>query len=36
MAITAGKFPLVALAAGITLILAGCGLTQKSQTAPLP
>lgn len=29
MAITAGKFPLVALAAGITLILAGCGLTQK-------
>ncbi|WP_370968261.1 type VI secretion system lipoprotein TssJ [Enterobacter wuhouensis] len=29
MAIIAGKFPLVALAAGITLILAGCGLTQK-------
>lgn len=29
MATTAGKFPLVALAAGITLILAGCGLTQK-------
>lgn len=29
MAITAGKFPLAALAAGITLILAGCGLTQK-------
>ncbi|WP_199252808.1 type VI secretion system lipoprotein TssJ [Pantoea agglomerans] len=29
MAITAGKFPLVALAAGITLMLAGCGLTQK-------
>ena len=29
MAIIAGKFPLVALATGITLILAGCGLTQK-------
>lgn len=29
MAITTGKFPLAALAAGITLILAGCGLTQK-------
>jgi len=29
MATIAGKFPLVALAAGITLILAGCGLTQK-------
>lgn len=29
MATTAGKFPLVALTAGITLILAGCGLTQK-------
>lgn len=29
MAIITGKFPLVALAAGITLILAGCGLTQK-------
>lgn len=29
MAITAGKFPRVALAAGITLILTGCGLTQK-------
>lgn len=29
MAITAGKFPLAALAAGITLMLAGCGLTQK-------
>jgi type VI secretion lipoprotein, VC_A0113 family len=29
MAITAGKFPLAALAAGITLILAGCGLTQS-------
>jgi hypothetical protein len=29
MAITAGKFPLAALAVGITLILAGCGLTQK-------
>lgn len=29
MAITAGKFPLVALAAGISLMLAGCGLTQK-------
>jgi type VI secretion system protein VasD len=29
MAITAGKVPQIALAAGITLILAGCGLTQK-------
>lgn len=29
MAITAGKIPLVALAAGITLMLAGCGLTQS-------
>ncbi|MGX5100592.1 type VI secretion system lipoprotein TssJ [Enterobacter cloacae] len=29
MAITAGKFPLATLAVGITLILAGCGLTQK-------
>ncbi|MEX0529065.1 type VI secretion system lipoprotein TssJ [Raoultella terrigena] len=29
MAITAGKFPLVTLAAGISLMLAGCGLTQK-------
>lgn len=29
MAIIAGKFPLAALAAGITLILAGCGLTQS-------
>ena len=29
MAITAGNFPQIALAAGITLILAGCGLTQK-------
>ncbi|WP_371241578.1 type VI secretion system lipoprotein TssJ [Pantoea sp. KPR_PJ] len=29
MAITAGKFLLAALAAGITLMLAGCGLTQK-------
>ena len=29
MASTAGKFPLAALAVGITLILAGCGLTQK-------
>jgi len=29
MAITAGKFPLAALVASITLILAGCGLTQK-------
>ncbi|GAA0473368.1 MULTISPECIES: type VI secretion system lipoprotein TssJ [Tatumella] len=29
MANTAGKFPLAALAACITLILAGCGLTQK-------
>ncbi|MGR5946409.1 type VI secretion system lipoprotein TssJ [Enterobacter sp. C4G1] len=29
MAITAGKFPHVALAAGIALILAGCGLTQS-------
>lgn len=29
MAIIAGKFPQVALAAGITLILTGCGLTQK-------
>lgn len=29
MAITAGKFHLVALAAGITLMLAGCGLTQS-------
>lgn len=29
MATTAGKFPLVALTAGITLMLAGCGLTQK-------
>ena len=29
MAIIAGKFPLAALAVGITLILAGCGLTQK-------
>lgn len=28
MAITAGKLPLAALTAGITLILAGCGLTQ--------
>ncbi|WP_199538641.1 type VI secretion system lipoprotein TssJ [Pseudocitrobacter sp. RIT415] len=29
MAITTGKFSLVALAASITLMLAGCGLTQK-------
>ncbi|HFP3636518.1 TPA: type VI secretion system lipoprotein TssJ [Escherichia coli] len=29
MASTAGKFPLVALAAGITLMLVGCGLTQS-------
>lgn len=29
MASTVGKFPLAALAAGITLMLAGCGLTQK-------
>jgi len=29
MAITAGKFPLAAMAAGITLILAGCGLTRS-------
>lgn len=29
MAIIAGKFPLAAVAAGITLMLAGCGLTQK-------
>lgn len=29
MAITTGKFPLVALTAGITMLLAGCGLTQK-------
>lgn len=29
MAITAGKFPQAMLAAGITLILAGCGLTQS-------
>jgi len=29
MAIIAGKFPRAALAAGITLILAGCGLTQS-------
>jgi type VI secretion system protein VasD len=29
MAITAGKFPLVTLAVGITLMLAGCGLTQS-------
>lgn len=29
MAITAGNFPQIALAAGIALILAGCGLTQK-------
>ncbi|HEY2454519.1 MAG TPA: type VI secretion system lipoprotein TssJ [Scandinavium sp.] len=29
MASTAGKFPLAALAAGITLMLAGCGLTQS-------
>ena len=29
MAITAGKFSQIALAASITLILAGCGLTQK-------
>ncbi|WP_170870458.1 type VI secretion system lipoprotein TssJ [Pantoea sp. 1.19] len=29
MAIIAGKCPLAALAAGITLMLAGCGLTQK-------
>ncbi|ATF95311.1 Uncharacterized protein conserved in bacteria [Cedecea neteri] len=29
MASTAGKFPLVALATGITLMLAGCGLTQS-------
>ena len=29
MAIIAGNFPQIALAAGITLILAGCGLTQK-------
>ena len=29
MAITAGKFPLAALVASITLILAGCGLTQS-------
>ncbi|MCE9994302.1 type VI secretion system lipoprotein TssJ [Enterobacter asburiae] len=29
MANTAGKSPLIALAAGITLMLAGCGLTQK-------
>ncbi|SUI81553.1 Uncharacterized protein conserved in bacteria [Serratia quinivorans] len=29
MATTAGKFPLVALTAGIILMLTGCGLTQK-------
>lgn len=29
MAIIAGKFPLAALVASITLILAGCGLTQS-------
>lgn len=29
MAITTGKFPLVALTASITLMLVGCGLTQK-------
>lgn len=29
MATTAGKFTLVALTAGITLMLTGCGLTQK-------
>lgn len=29
MAIIAGKFPLATLAAGITLMLAGCGLTQS-------
>lgn len=29
MASTAGKFPLAALAAGIILMLAGCGLTQS-------
>lgn len=29
MATTAGKFPRVALTAGITLMLAGCGLTQS-------
>ena len=29
MASTAGKFPLAALVASITLILAGCGLTQS-------
>ncbi len=29
MAIIAGKFTQIALAAGITLILVGCGLTQK-------
>lgn len=29
MPFTAGKFPLAALAAGITLMLAGCGLSQK-------
>lgn len=29
MAIIAGKFPLVALTTGITLMLAGCGLTQS-------
>ena len=29
MATTAGKFPLVALTAGITLMLTGCGLTQS-------
>lgn len=29
MAIIAGKFPLAAMAAGITLILAGCGLTRS-------
>lgn len=29
MAITAGKLPVAAMAAGITLMMAGCGLTQK-------
>ncbi|MFA1016288.1 type VI secretion system lipoprotein TssJ [Enterobacter sp. SAT-E-asb] len=29
MAITAGKFPLITLAVGVTLMLAGCGLTQS-------
>lgn len=29
MAITAGKTPLIAIATGITMLLTGCGLTQK-------